>query len=152
MLDTPVEPGVAVAPPLNKTSEAMTPTAKNLEGYTRVIVLEADRAPPALGVKLNVTGTPGFFTTRSLFAISNATLATEPPRKPDQISADGIKSVLVVMLTKPPAVGVFPMVKPCNVIVTAALEEITPDFNVTNTGNGNDAESDASGLFAQRQN
>ncbi len=64
----------------NKASTVgMTPMAKKPAGYISVIEFETERAPPALGVKLNVTGTPALFTTRSLFAMLNSTFTTAPP-------------------------------------------------------------------------
>ncbi len=60
MLDAPLAAEFAVAtgaPPLNVTL-GVTPTAKKLSGYISVTVLLTASAPPAVGVKLNVTGTP----------------------------------------------------------------------------------------------
>ena len=59
MLDAPLAAEFAVAPPLNVTL-GVTPTAKKLGGYISVTVLDTASAPPAVGVKLNVTGTPDF--------------------------------------------------------------------------------------------
>ena len=59
MLDAPLAAEFAVAPPLNVTL-GVTPTAKKSSGYSSVTVLLTASAPPAVGVKLNVTGTPDF--------------------------------------------------------------------------------------------
>ena len=59
MLDAPLAAEFAVAPPLNVTL-GVTPTAKKLGGYISVTVLDTASAPPAVGVKLNVTDTPDF--------------------------------------------------------------------------------------------
>mgnify|MGYP007014913195 CR=1 FL=1 len=88
MLDAPLAAEFAVAPPLNVTL-GVTPTAKKLSGYISVTVLGTASAPPAVGVKLNVTGTPARFTTRSEGAILNATDVTAPPMYPDAVLFDG---------------------------------------------------------------
>ena len=88
MLDAPLAAEFAVAPPLNVTLLGVTPTAKKLGGYISVTVLDTASAPPAVGVKLNVTGTPGWFTTRSEGAILNATDVTAPPMYPDAVLFD----------------------------------------------------------------
>ena len=54
-----------------------------------VMVLGDASAPPADGVKLNVTGTPARFTTRSVLAIVNPPAVTAPPMYPDGVLADG---------------------------------------------------------------
>ena len=59
MLDAPLAAEFAVAPLLNVTL-GVTPTAKKSAGYISVTVLLTASAPPAVGVKLNVTGTPDF--------------------------------------------------------------------------------------------
>ena len=87
MLDAPLAAEFAVAPPLNVTL-GVTPTAKKLGGYISVTVLDTASAPPAVGVKLNVTGTPARFTTRSEGAILNPKDVTEPPMYPDAVLAD----------------------------------------------------------------
>ena len=87
MLDAPLAAEFAVAPPLNVTL-GVTPTAKKLSGYISVTVLDTASAPPAVGVKLNVTGTPCWFTTRSEGAILNATDVTTLPICPDAVLAD----------------------------------------------------------------
>ena len=91
MLDVPLAAEVAVAPPLNVTL-GVTPTAKKLSGYISVTVLDTASAPPAVGVKLNVTGTPDFRITRSEGAILNATDVTAPPMYPDAVLADTNRS------------------------------------------------------------
>jgi hypothetical protein len=63
----------------------VTPTAKKLGGYISVTVLDTASAPPAVGVKLNVTGTPVRLTTRPEDAILNATDVTAPPMYPDAV-------------------------------------------------------------------
>ena len=55
-------------------------------------VLDFASAPPAVGVKLNVTDTPALFTTRSVLAILNPTAVTESPMYPDGVLADGMRS------------------------------------------------------------
>jgi hypothetical protein len=60
-------------------TEGVTPMAKKPAGYINVIEFVAERAPPALGVKPNVTGTSALFTTRSLFEMTNSTFVTAPP-------------------------------------------------------------------------
>ncbi len=59
MFDVPLAAELAAAPPLNVTL-GVTPTAKKSGGYARVMVFPVESAPPADGVKLNVTGTPDF--------------------------------------------------------------------------------------------
>ena len=51
-------------------------------------VLGDASAPPAVGVKLNVTGTPVFFTTRSELAMPNPTAVTRPPMYPEGVLLD----------------------------------------------------------------
>ena len=70
MLDAPLAVEFAVAPPLNVTL-GVTPTAKKSGGYARVMVFPVESAPPADGVKLNVTGTPDFLITRSVLKMLN---------------------------------------------------------------------------------
>ncbi len=79
ILESVLGPEMAVAVPLKNTLLGVTPEAKNPEGYINVIVFVAERAPPALVAKLNVTRTPGLLTTRSLFAMLKVTLVTAPP-------------------------------------------------------------------------
>ena len=64
MLDAPLPPQAAVAPPL-KAALGVTLNAKKPDGYTSVTVLFAASAPPADVAKLNVTGTDCFCTIRS---------------------------------------------------------------------------------------
>jgi hypothetical protein len=92
MRESVLGPEMAVAVPLKETLVGVTPEAKNPDGYINVIVLEADSAPPALGVKPNVTGTPGLLTTRSLFAMLNATLVTAPPIQPEAVLSEETSS------------------------------------------------------------
>ena len=87
ILDKLLEVDVAVAFRLNAT-DGVTPTAKKPGGYASVTVFPAESAPPAVGVKLNVTFTPVRFTTRSELAMSNATAVTAPPMYPDAKLAD----------------------------------------------------------------
>ncbi len=91
MLDAPLTAEFAVAPPINVTL-GVTPTAKKLSGYISVTVLDTASAPPAVGVKLNVTGTPGRVTIRSEGAIMNATDVTALPIYPDAVLADTNRS------------------------------------------------------------
>ena len=78
MLDAPLTPELAVAP-LKVTLLGVTLGARKPEGYLSVIVLDVASAPPAVGVKLNVTGTGALFTTRSELAMLNPTAVTAPP-------------------------------------------------------------------------
>ena len=87
-LDALLAPEVAVAPPLNATEDGVTLAAKKPGGYVSVTVLGTASAPPAVGVKLNVTATPARFTTRSEGAILNPKDVTEPPMYPDAVLAD----------------------------------------------------------------
>ena len=89
MLDAPLAPQLAVAPPLKVTLLGVTLEAKKPGGYVSVIVLYAASAPPAVGVKPNVTGTPARFTTRSVLAMLNPAAVTAPPTYPDGVLADG---------------------------------------------------------------
>jgi hypothetical protein len=130
MLESLVGSEEAVAFPLNEILEGLIPEVKNPDGYVNVILLNAISAPPALGVKPNVTGTPGLLTTRSLFAMLNATLVTAPPIQPEAVLSEETSSWLVVTLTGPPAVGVSPIVSPLSVTNTATFGPIVPDCNV----------------------
>ena len=87
MLDAPLPPQAAVAPPL-KAALGVTLNAKKPDGYTSVTVLGAASAPPADVVKLNVTGTPAWFTTRLELAMMNETLVRVSPMCPDAVLAD----------------------------------------------------------------
>ena len=88
MLDAPLAPELAVAP-LKVTLLGVTLGARKPDGYVSVTVLGDASAPPAVGVKLNVTGTPALFTTRSELAMLNPTPVTAPPMYPDGVLADG---------------------------------------------------------------
>ena len=90
MLDAPLAPELKVTP--LKVTVGVTPKAKKLVGYVSVVVLEDASAPPAVGVKLNVTATPAFFTTRSVLAMLNPTAVTASPMYPDGVLADGLRS------------------------------------------------------------
>ena len=121
MLDAPLAAEFAVATPLNVTL-GVTPTAKKLSGYISVTVLDTASAPPAVGVKLNVTGTPARFTTRSADTIEKEAAVTCPPITPDAVPAEAVGSALVAMIMPvafPPVAA--PTVKPVSVTVTAAL-------------------------------
>ena len=87
MLDAPLTPQLAVAP-LKVTLLGVTLGARKPDGYVSVTVLGDASAPPAVGVKLNVTGTPALFTTRSELAMPNPTPVTAPPMYPDGVLAD----------------------------------------------------------------
>jgi hypothetical protein len=52
------------------------------------MVSVGDKAPAALGTKLNVTETSVILMTRSLFDILNKTLVTAPPTYPDGVLND----------------------------------------------------------------
>ena len=90
-------------------------------------VLGDASAPPAVGVKLNVTGTPALFTTRSELAMPKPTAVTAPPLYPDRVLSDGDGSAVVETVTEPPAVAVVPIFMPLNVTVTGMLSPIEPD-------------------------
>ena len=64
MLKGPLAPQLAVAAPLKVTLLGVTLGARKPDGYVSVTVLGDASAPPAVGVKPNVTGTPARFTTR----------------------------------------------------------------------------------------
>ena len=54
-----------------------------------MMVLGDASAPPAVGVKLKVTGTNAWFTTRSELAMPSPAEVTAPLMKPDGVLADG---------------------------------------------------------------
>jgi hypothetical protein len=130
MLDTPQAATLAVAPPLTAILDGTTPNSKNPDGYIRVMVLGAESAPPAVGVKAKVNSAPVLFVNRSSIAMVNTTAETAPPIIPDGVLSDGKRSRLVETVTSPPAVGAAPMVRPLRVIVTTALPATVPDCNV----------------------
>ena len=88
MLDVPLAPQLAVATPLRVTLLGVTLGARKPDGYVSVTVLDFASAPPAVGVKLNVTGTPALFTTRSESVMPNPTEVTAPPMYPDGVPTD----------------------------------------------------------------
>ena len=88
MLDVPLAPQLAVAPPLNATLLGVTLGARKPGGYVSVTVLGDASAPPAVGMKLYVTGTPALFTTRSELAMLYPTEVTAFPMFPDGVLAD----------------------------------------------------------------
>ena len=88
MLDAPLAPQLAVATPLNATLLGVTLGARKPGGYVSVTVLDSASAPPAVGVKLNVTGTPALFTTRSELAIVKLSIVTAAPMYPDGVPTD----------------------------------------------------------------
>ena len=88
MLDAPLAPQLAVAPPLKVTLLGVTLEAKKPGGYVSVIASDAASAPPAVGVKPNVTGTPARFTTRLELAILTEIEETTLPKYPDAVLAD----------------------------------------------------------------
>ena len=92
MLDAPLAPQLAVATPLKVTLLGVTLGARKPDGYVSVTVLGDASAPPAVGVKLNVTDTNGWFTTRSELAMTNPTEVTAPPMYPDGVPTDGDRS------------------------------------------------------------
>ena len=87
MLDAPLPPQAAVAPPL-KAALGVTLGAKKPDGYTSVTVLGAASAPPADVVKLNVTGTPAWFTTRLELDTAKKMELESSPINPDAVLAD----------------------------------------------------------------
>ena len=92
MLDAPLAPQLAVATPLKATLLGVTLGARKPDGYVSVTVSAFASAPPAVGVKLNVTGTGDWFTTRSELAIMNPTEVTAPPKPSKVVPADATKS------------------------------------------------------------
>ncbi len=88
MLDGPLAPQLAVATPLKVTLLGVTLGARKPDGYVSVTVLVDASAPPAVGVKLNVTGTGDWFTTRSELAIVKLPIVTAAPMYPDGVLAD----------------------------------------------------------------
>ncbi len=92
MLDGPLAPQLAVATPLKVTLLGVTLGARKPDGYVSVTVLGGASAPPAVGVKLNVTGTPALFTTRSELVMPNPTEVTAPPKPSKVVLADATKS------------------------------------------------------------
>ncbi len=120
-LETPIALALATAAPLSKTLEGVPPAAKKPEGYISVIVLLAESAPPAVGMKENVAITFILLTTRSLCAMRKDVKFDEPPITPDATEREAIGSALVSTVTAPPAVGAPLMVKPVSVTVTALL-------------------------------
>jgi hypothetical protein len=79
---------LAVAAALINVLDGANPTAKKPTGNVKVIVSDAASAPPAVGVKLNVTGTMRL-EIRSESAIPNQTPVTAPPVKPEGMLDDG---------------------------------------------------------------
>ena len=88
MLDVPLAPQLAVATPLKVTLLGVTLGARKPDGYVSVTVLGDASAPPAVGVKLNVTGTPAWFTTRSELKIPKEADKDPPPIAPDGVLPD----------------------------------------------------------------
>ena len=86
MLDAPLEPELKVTP--LKVTVGVTPKAKKPDGYVSVMVLGDASAPPAVGAKLNVTDTNGWFTTRSELAMANPKEVTLSPMYPDRVLTD----------------------------------------------------------------
>jgi len=89
-----------------------------------VMVLDIASAPPAVGVKLNVTGTNGLFTTRLEIAMPKPTAVTAPPMYPDGALSNGDGSAVVETVTGPPAEAVVPIIMPLNVTTTVVLTPI----------------------------
>jgi hypothetical protein len=122
MLDAPLAVEFAVAPPLNATEDGVTPAAKKPDGYVSVTVLGTASAPPAVGLKLNVTGTPARFTTRSAGPMVNKTEVTAPQITLDATPADAVvsASVCTLMPVSLPAVAA-PIFRPFRVMVKAVV-------------------------------
>ena len=93
MLEVPAALARASAAPLNATLGAVPPAAKNPEGYISVTVSDCKSAPPAVGVNVNVTGTPVFCATRSATAMEKLAKTTAPPINPDGVLSDGSRSL-----------------------------------------------------------
>jgi len=82
MLDAPLlEPGLKVTP--LKVTVGVTPKARKPDGYVSVMVLGDLSAPPAVGVKLNVTGTSILPASRSAGAMTKDMPVTLPPITPE---------------------------------------------------------------------
>ena len=96
----------------------------------RVIVLFGERAPPELGLKLNVTDIPTLPMTLSMLAILNTTIVTAPPMYEDSVLADNTMSLLVDIKTGPPAVGFAAITRPESVIATGLSDTMNPFCNV----------------------
>jgi len=126
---------VACNPPLAATPDTDVPMEKNPDGKDNVMVLGAASAPPADGVKLNVTGAI-LLVSLSLLAMLNSKAATALPMYPDGVLADVKGSWLVDTVTGPPAVASVPVVMPTNVTVTAALAATLPDCSVSTMFDG----------------
>jgi len=88
MLESPLELDVAFAPPLTETLDGVTPIARKPVGYVRVIASGAASAPPAVGVKLKVTGTFDMLATRKESAIKKLRAVAVPPMYPDGVLTD----------------------------------------------------------------
>ena len=82
----------AVTPPLTATLDGVMPVRKKPEGYVRVTVPGDTSAPPAVGVKLNVTGTAAWLMTLSLTAMLKLASVTAPPIEPEGTPEDGVAS------------------------------------------------------------
>ena len=91
-LESPAGPARASATPLNTTLGAVPPAAKNPEGYISVTVSDCKSAPPAVGVNVNVAGTPALCATRSATAMEKLAKTTAPPINPDGVLSDGSRS------------------------------------------------------------
>ena len=85
------------------------------------MLLPLARAPPAVGVKVNVAATPDLDAMRSVALIAKETAVTTPLIAPDAIEGEALGSALVCKVTLPPAVGALPIVRPLSVTVTAVL-------------------------------
>ncbi len=119
-LEDPVALALAAAP-LSETLGDVPPAIKKPEGYISVMVLLAESAPPAVGMKENVAISFTPLTIRSLCAMKKDVKFDEPPITPDATEGEAIGSALVCSVTLPPLVGVLPTVKPVSVTVTAVL-------------------------------
>ena len=76
MLEAPLAPQLAVAPPLKVTLLGVTLEAKKPGGYVSVMVLLVASAPPTVVVNKNVAAADGLPATRSDVAITNEVTAT----------------------------------------------------------------------------
>ena len=92
-LESPAALARASATPFSATLGGVPPAAKNPEGYISVTVSDCKSAPPAVGVNVNVTGTPAFCTTRSATAMEKLAKTTAPPINPDGVLSDGRRSL-----------------------------------------------------------
>ncbi len=86
---------VADAPPLMATRVEF-PRAKNPDGYSNLMLLPGDRAPPTEGVNENVIAATVLPRMRPEPAITNKPMETWPPMIPEETPSEASVSALVV--------------------------------------------------------